>query len=358
MARLGMTGAWKLRVDQVVKRLAIERNNHARIQSWLNTVVGISLPLATLALVGTGSLLAIWGSLTTGQLVATTILSWRMFAVFRQIATQVTRFWDSVDTLKQIDKLKALPEIADPGAQSVNDRLWQAPLVMRNATYRFPRAVAPVVMNASFEIPFGSFTTITGASGSGKSTLLRMLAGITPPQAGGIYLDNLNINQLPRAERTSQIAYVSQHPFLFYGSVAQNLRFADPIASDQKLKKVLGEVGLGSWLERLPDGLETRIDPSRNSGLLRSDIRTSFAIARAFLSEPSILLLDEPLGALDFNLETRLITALEARSGLVTRVMVTHRPSIIRNADAVLQLSKGRVEIGRPGIDLRLGNVS
>ncbi|MEM6408785.1 MAG: ATP-binding cassette domain-containing protein [Pseudomonadota bacterium] len=348
ISRLGMAEAWKTRVDQVVRRLAIERHRHARIQGWLNAIVGISLPLATLAMVGTGALLAIAGSLTTGQLVATTILSWRMFAVFRQIAMQITRFWDTSDTLAQIDKLKTLPEQPDPGVQAANEALWKAPLVARNASYRFPKSVAPIVMNATFEIPFGSFVAITGPSGSGKSTLLRMLSGLTAPQAGGIYLDNLNLNQLPRAERTSGIAYVSQNPFLFYGSVAQNLRFSDPLASDEKMRNVLHEVGLGPWLARLPEGLETRVDPSRNGGLLRSDIRTNFAIARALLSEPSILLLDEPLGVLDPGLEAHLTAALENRQGRVTRVIVTHRPSIARRADLVIQIDQGRVQVGRP----------
>jgi ABC-type bacteriocin/lantibiotic exporter with double-glycine peptidase domain len=187
----------------------------------------------------------------------------------------------------------------------------------------------------------GEKIALVGASGSGKTTLLRVLSGQIVPQAGAVLFNDLNLTQLSSGFRARNIAYVSQQPLFIYGSIAQNLRLVDPFAEDQKLLSVLDEMGLGPWVSGLPDGIDTRLDPTVDGALLSSSVLTSLSVAQALLSAPRVLLLDEPAGNMDVELETKLVEALERRRGQMTSVVVTYRPSLIHRADKVIILNAG-----------------
>lgn len=345
IARVGMTDVWKKKVNLALRDLAVRRWEHTRALSIATGISQLGLPLTSLVVVGFGASLAIKGAITTGQLVATTILTWRILAVLQQVSMQVSRVWDIRDTLQQIDRLRELPERTETGSYAAPARLRREPLKLQNVTYRYPRSIGPIILGASYHLRPGSIVALTGASGAGKSTLLRLMSGVAEPQSGAVWMGERNISQLSGASRADILAYVSQQPFLFYGSVGQNMRFAQPMATDERLEAHLHELGLGEWLEGLPEGLATRVDPSRNEGHLPSEIRMSFSIARALLSDPAILLLDEPAGRLNRTLEARMMAAIERRRGWLTTVLVTHRPSIARRADEVLRIDGGRLGV-------------
>ena len=168
-----------------------------------------------------------------------------------------------------------------------------------------------------------------------------VLSGQVVPQAGAVLFNDLNLTQLSRGFRARNIAYVSQKPLFIYGSVAQNLRLADPTADDEKLLLVLEEMGLGAWIAALPNGINTRMDPSVDGAYLSASVLTSLSVAQALLTDPLVLLLDEPAGNMDALLEARLIEALERRRGHMTSIVVTYRPSLIKRADKVIILNAG-----------------
>lgn len=345
IARMGMSDVWKKQVNLALRDLALARMEHGRAMAITTGVSQLGLPLTMLVVVGFGAALAIQGAITTGQLVATTILTSRILTVPQQLSMQMSRVLDVRETLQQIDLLRELPVRAETGSYIAPARLRQAPLRLHNVTFRYPRAIGPVIFGANYELRSGSLVAIIGQSGSGKSTLLRLMSGVVAPQSGAVWIGERNIGQLSGRSRAQIFAYVSQRPFLFYGTVAQNMRFADPMATDEKLEAHIHELGLGAWLENLPQGLSTRIDPSSDESLLPSDIRMSFSIARALLSDPAILLLDEPVGRLDSTLEARMMAAIERRRGWMTTVLVTHRPSIARRADEILRIDRGRLGV-------------
>lgn len=354
IARMGMSDVWKAKVDLALRDLALRRAEHGRALAIATCGSQLGQPLTMLVFVGSGAALAIQGAITTGQLVATTILTSRILTVLQQLSMQVSRLMDIRETLQQIDLLRELPMRSETGSYAAPAKLRQSPLRLHNVAYRYPRAIGPVIFGANYELRPGSIVAITGRSGSGKSTLLRLMSGVVAPQSGAVCIGERNISQLSGASRAQIFAYVSQQPFLFYGSVAQNMRFADPMATNEKLEAHLHELGLGTWLENLPQGLATRIDPSSNESLLPSDIRMSFSIARALLADPAILLLDEPVGRLDAILEARMMGAIERRRGRLTSVLVTHRPSIARRADEILRIENGRLGVlGAPESEVR-----
>ncbi|MEO0918728.1 MAG: ATP-binding cassette domain-containing protein, partial [Pseudomonadota bacterium] len=167
------------------------------------------------------------------------------------------------------------------------------------------------------------------------------------PQSGIVLIDGANAAQVSRAYRKRHIAYVSQDPLYVYGSVAQNLRLSTPGASDERIRQVLDRLGLSRWISTLPDGIHTRLDPADEGDVLGPGVRTMLGIARAMLSSPAILLLDEPAGGLDPEMEAKLVAALEALRGSTTVLLVTHRPSLIHRSDGVIVLEGGGATLKR-----------
>ncbi|MCV6592256.1 MAG: ABC transporter transmembrane domain-containing protein [Silicimonas sp.] len=340
IGREGLADHWIGRIERQSRELAHCRRRQARSTRWLEGLAYASLPLSAASVIGLGAVLVMQGSVTAGQLVATTILTWRLFAPIQQTLKLLPKLQDVQGLFGQIDALMRLPE-EQRGAPAQINAHFEGNLETRGLVLRHPKSFAPTLVNVQLEIPHGSLVALTGRSGSGKTTLLRLLAGQLAPQAGGVLLNRLHLTQLSRDLRASKIAYVSQKPIYLYGSVAQNLRLADPSADDQHLQNILEEVGLGAWVTALPEGIHTRLDPNVDGHVLTASVRACIAVAQAFLSKPVVLLLDEPAGGMDQNFETHLLAALEARRGSLTCVIVTHRPSLMRRTDSVIFLNGG-----------------
>ena len=324
----------------MVRDLALARRRVTGLSRWLEAMSHASLPIAASSVVGLGAALAIQGSISGGSLVAATILTWRLFAPVQQGMRLLPKLQDVQRLFQQIDALMRIPE-EESGSESGPYVQRQGDLKVRGVVLRQPKSIMPVLMGVHFDIPHGSFVSVTGSSGSGKTTLLRVLAGQLAPQAGVVLLNDLNLTQLSRGFRARSVAYVSQRPLFIYGTVAQNLRLADPASDDTRLMQVLEELGLGHWVRSLPDCLDTRLDPSIDGALLPVSVLTSLSVAQALLTDPSVLLLDEPAGSMDVHLEACLIAALEKRRGQMTSIVVTHRPSLVRRTDKVIILNAG-----------------
>ncbi len=344
IGREGLADYWIDKTKRRVRDVVQARRTLARMMRWLEGLAHASLPLSAAFVIGLGAVLVMDGAITAGQLVASTILTWRLFAPVQQTLTLLPKLQDVQRLFNQIDTLMRLPE-EDAGAVGQFGDGCLGHIETRGVVLRHPKSIAPTLIGVQLDIPHGGLVALTGRSGSGKTTLLRVMAGQLAPQSGVVMLNALNLSQLSRDFRARNIVYVSQTPLFFFGSVAQNLRFADPTASDTQLLDVLEQVGLGAWIASLPEGLNTRIDPMIDVGILTSSVRTCIAVAQAFLSYPVVLLLDEPVGGMDSDLEAHLIEALERRRGTMTCVIVTHRPSLMRRTDSVIYLNAGNASL-------------
>ena len=343
----GVWAPWLRKLEGAVLELVRQRRCLAAYQRSMDALSQACLPASAACVIGAGALLVMSGHMTEGQLVAAVILTWRLFAPVQQVVGLLPQFFNTSDLFRQIDETMLLPSDAAQQTDVVAE-VSSGRLTANNLVLRHPNSVLPTLFGVTLDIPHGSFVTVTGVSGSGKSSLLSVLAGQLAPQSGTVRINNLNIHRMSQGQRAASIALVPEAPLFFYGTVAQNLRFADPGAPDDMLLYALDEVGLLDWLEGLPKGLETRLDPDRDSLVLTSQVRTCLALAQALLRRSAILLLDAPRSRLDAKLEESVLSAIDRRRGRVTTVMATHRPAVIRRSDAVIVIESGRTRVVRP----------
>jgi ATP-binding cassette, subfamily B, bacterial len=191
----------------------------------------------------------------------------------------------------------------------------------------------------------GETVAVVGPSGAGKSTLLDVIARFIEPTSGRLVVDGLDAAAHRRDSLREQIGIVTQHPFLFEGTIAENIRFGRPDATIDAVRAATRAAHVDEFVARLPDGLATRLD-ARGANLSVGQ-RQRIALARALLRDPAILLLDEPTSALDAESEQLLQDALRRTCAGKTMVVVTHRPALLAMADRVVVLEHGRIVADR-----------
>ena len=214
-------------------------------------------------------------------------------------------------------------------------------LELRNAEFRYPGAEAPVLRDVSLTAMPGRMTAIIGSTGSGKTTLLSLVPRLFDVTGGAVLVDGIDVRSLEPDDLWALIGLVPQKPFLFSGTVASNLRYGRPGASDSELWHALEVAQARAFVEEMPDQLDGRI--SQGGANVSGGQRQRLAIARALVKRPPIYLFDDSFSALDFATDAALRAALvpETRDAVV--VIVAQRVSTIRNADQIIVLDDGAV---------------
>lgn len=204
-----------------------------------------------------------------------------------------------------------------------------------------------VLEGVSLEVPAGQVIALVGASGSGKSTIADLLSRQLDPDAGRVLLDGRDLRALALADVRRNVAVVEQDPFIFHASIAENVRYAKPDATDLEVKGALAAAALDGLLASLPEGTETVV--GERGRQLSAGERQRVAVARAFLADPAVLVFDEATGALDPASEAQVLEGYAALMRGRTTVLITHRPELARRAERVVVLRGGRVaQDGRP----------
>ena len=208
-------------------------------------------------------------------------------------------------------------------------------------TVSFQRG-APVLEQVSFDVQPGETLAIVGPSGSGKSTIADLMLRLIDPDGGVVRLDGADLRTIALADLRRHVALVEQDPCLLHASIAENIRYARPDASDTQLHDAVRLAALDHFVDSLPQKLETIVG---ERGLaLSAGERQRVAIARALIADPAVLVLDEPSAALDPIAEQRIATGFAAVMRGRTTIVITHRPELAARADRVLELDGTRVE--------------
>jgi len=194
----------------------------------------------------------------------------------------------------------------------------------------------------TLDLPAGSFTALTGASGSGKSTLARLLAGLLTPDGGRITVDGIDLGRIEAASWHSRMAWVSQKPVFFMGTVRDNLLLAAPDAHEAALWAALDAAGATPFLRQLPDGLDTPLG-DRGAGLSGGELRR-LAVARALVRDAALVVLDEPTAGLDRETEQLVVQSIRRLAEGRTVLAISHREAVLAAADRVALLNEGRLE--------------
>ena len=198
-----------------------------------------------------------------------------------------------------------------------------------------------VVNNVTLDIPFGQSIAILGENGCGKSTLIGLLARFYDPWEGDIYLDNTNLRNVSPRKLREQIALVSQDPLLFRGTVRDNIAYGKPFASDEQIMAAAKTAHVDRFLDQLPKGIETQVGDQGK--FLSGGQRQRVALARAVLANPRILILDEATSQLDNEAERDVRESLRSFLGNCTTIMITHHQAMVKLADRVVVMDRGRI---------------
>jgi ATP-binding cassette subfamily B protein len=212
--------------------------------------------------------------------------------------------------------------------------------VFENVSFTFPDAAAPTLRDVHLVLEPGETVAVVGATGSGKTTLTALPARLYDVTAGRITLDGVDVRELPLGELRARVATAFEDPVLFSMSARENLVLGRPDATDDEVEAALA-VAQAEFVHDLPWGLDTRIGEQGLS--LSGGQRQRLALARAVLARPSVLVLDDPLSALDVHTEALVEDALARVLRDTTALLVVHRPSTVALADRVALLQDGRI---------------
>jgi ATP-binding cassette, subfamily B, bacterial len=302
-----------------------------------NGVIGIILVLGAVAVSG--------GSLTIGGLVAFITLALQLvwpvealgyiIASGQEAATAAQRVLEIFDTTPEItDQSAERPVVPAQGAQ-VSSR---GHLVFDHVSFSYPGAADPVLRDIVLDLPPGKTVVLTGATGAGKSTLLQLVPRLADATSGSVRLDGTDVRDLPLDRLRVAVACAFEDATLFSASVRENVTFGAPDADEAAVEAAL-TAAQARFAFDLPWGLDTRI--GEQGMALSGGQRQRIALARAILARPDVLILDDPLSALDVHTEERVTTALHEILAGSTALVVAHRPSTVALADTVALLSGG-----------------
>jgi ATP-binding cassette subfamily B protein len=217
-------------------------------------------------------------------------------------------------------------------------------LEFRDVSFAYPGAEYAVLSNVSFRAEAGRTTAIIGSTGSGKSTLVNLVPRLVDATAGAVLVDGVDVRELDPDLLWSKVGYVPQKPFLFSGTVASNLRFGRPTATDAELWEALEIAQAADFVLAMPDGIDSEITQGGTN--VSGGQRQRLSIARALIVKPEIYVFDDSFSALDLGTDARLRAALAPHTSDAAVVIVAQRVSTIAGADQILVIDNGEI-IGR-----------
>ncbi|MET7470547.1 ABC transporter ATP-binding protein [Micromonospora sp. NPDC005686] len=337
----GVAGRTARRLDTAIDGQRVAQQRAIRISIMGSSVGELAAGLALAGVVVVGVSLGVDGTLTVGQLTAFLFLV-TLFIQPVQIATEVLNEAQNAIAgwRRVLDVLDVSPDVADPGEQG--RELPSGPLDARFAgvTFAYPGG-PPVLHGVTLDIPAKSRVAVVGETGSGKTTFAKLLTRLMDPTEGAVLLSGVDLRQVRFDSLRSRVVMVPQDGFLFDATVGENVRFARPDLTDERLTTAFTELGLSDWLDGLPSGLDTPVG-ERGEALSVGE-RQLVALARAYVADPDLLVLDEATSAVDPATEVRLQRTLDAVTRGRTTLAIAHRLSTAQAADEVIVVDRGRI---------------
>lgn len=340
---------WLRRQRKLSAEASFANMKARQLNFLLQTFSQSMVAIAGVSVLAIGVKMVIDGNLTGGALIAIMALSWRVLGPIRNFFLTGMTLGQTLQSIQQTDRLVRMPLEREPNSSPSIPRTFKGQIVFDRVTFRYPTQREPAVRGASFEVRPGQLVCIYGQGGSGASSILRLLLGLDQQQAGSIFADGLDLRQLDKGEWRHSIGVALQSLNLFHGTVAQNIRLARPDASDEELERIAHALGIDKYYGGALDlGLETRC--STEARVTWPDpLLARINLARAFIKNAPIYVLDEPAGALDYSGENALLTMLEEKRKSSAIIMTTQRPSHMRLSDLVIWMERGAIrDIGPP----------
>lgn len=342
---VGYVSQWGL-ASRMVSNSALMTVNFLQQVGMVATVVG-------------GVYLITDQKLTLGALIACSILSSRALAPLGQLASLLTTYDHAEAALKSLDEIMELPVERPAGERFLQEHEFTGALQFQNVEFSYPGQPRPSLAGVSVRIAAGEKVGIIGRVGSGKSTFARLALGLYDAERGAVTYDGFDVKQLDPSSLRRAIGYVSQDVTLFYGSMRENIALGLTGAGDPAIVTAADKAGILSYINAHPEGLSMTV--GERGETLSGGQRQALSLARMFLRDPPILLLDEPTSAMDQGSEARIKEMLADFAKHKTVVLTTHKMSMLDLVDRVLVLDQGRLVADGPKAQileaLRTGNI-
>lgn len=313
------------------------------VGAWTQKVQGLTFAIVVLV----GCFAVMKGEMTTGALVACSILSSRMLGPIAQISGVLGRFQQAKVAKTSLDELMKKPVDQAPNAHLIHRPVLNGHYELNNIVFKYSDDDAkPTLIIPKLEIKAGEKIAILGRNGAGKSTLLQLLSGMQEPVQGKIKLDGVDLGLIDPMDVRRDMGLLNQNAHLFFGSVRENLTLGSPLATDQDLLNVLKLTGALSFVLDKKEGLDHQI---LEGGIgFSGGQRQALLLSRLLLRQPNILLLDEPTAAIDDVSEKQLIEHLKGWLGQKTLVIATHRRAVLELVDRIIVIHDGKIVMHGP----------
>lgn len=343
-------GAVDVVVDSVAKDVRRRGDSNIRagvIGAFLFPSGEVFAVFTVMAVVGAGLLIGPAGGLTAGALVGFVFLTYRFLEPIAEFTEVIDQVQSAVASLRRV--LGVLDTPIGP-AQPVSPTLLPKGALsidFVDVSFAYGSRLddvdddTPVLNSINLHVPGGQHIALVGPSGSGKTTLARLIARLADPTLGNVLLGGVGLTRVENADLRRRLIVVPQEPFLFADTIAYNLRFASPDATDAVLRDAFSDLELDDWLETLPYGIDTHV--GQRGGSLSAGERQLVALVRAAVVRPDVLILDEATSSVDASTEVRISRALRKLALGRTTVSIAHRLSTAARADRVILLENGRI---------------
>jgi len=338
---------WKW--EESTGEIATKSLKSRMLSASIPTITQLLIQLNTVMIIIYGVYLIQEFELSMGGLIATVILTGRTLAPMGQVAALMTNYEDTKTSYETLNDIISQPSERPSGKKFVQRPDFSGHIEFIDVTFSYPNTEVPALKNVSFAINPGEHIAIIGRIGSGKSTIAKLILGLYEPDSGQILIDGIDIKQIDPADLRKHISYVSQDVMLFRGTVKDNITYRATHASDAAMIRAAQISGTAEFIKKHPKGYEMPIG-ERGQGLSGGQ-KQSIGIARAFLVESPIMLMDEPSNAMDQITEAKLLTSLKRNLQNKTSLIVTQKMTILKIVDRVIVMNDGRIFVDAPKED-------
>ncbi len=297
--------------------------------------------ICSVLMIVAGMYLVADGKVTLGALIAAVMLSGRATAPVAQMAAMISRYHSSRGALATLERVMNLPVERPEDRNFLHRPKLDGAITFDQVSFAYPGGGREALERVSFRIKPGERVGIIGRIGSGKSTIARLCLGLYEPEDGAIRIDDTDMRQIDPADLRRNIAYIPQDVVLFSGSIRDNIAAAHPHATDDEIVAAAKAAGMDEFIARLPQGYDTQVG-ERGEGLSGGQ-RQAIALARAMVTNPGVLVCDEPTNAMDTQAEDKFVKHIRKQAEGRTLVLITHRQQLLPLVDRLILIDQGRV---------------
>ena len=343
---LGASGHVQWNWEEATGEIANRSIKSKIITTSITTVTSFLVQLNTIAIIVLGVYMIQDTHLTMGGLIAAVMLSSRAIAPMGQVASLAANFEQTKTAYQSLSKIMQMPVERPEGKKFVRRNSFEGKIEFKNVSFTYPDTTKGSLDRINFVIQPGEKVGIIGRNGSGKTTLQKIILGLYAPTEGSVLIDGIDINQIDPADLRRNIGYVPQDVVLFKGTVRENIVQKAPYVDDMQIIKAAKVSGVDEYVNAHPLGFDMPVF-ERGDGISGGQ-RQSIAVARAFLLDSPIILLDEPTNSLDNTVESKLKANLKVNTVNKTMILVTHRTSMLDLVDRLIVMDNGKILLDGP----------